>query len=385
MLNLHRLHRILGPDATPAYVKTAATQPEPDVPANGWADPIGKQYPCHTKAAAYASYVLASEAGADSYLMDEIRKLAAFWSVPAEDLSAADEKIAASKRIVVLDEMPDHSFALVQQYNGQKLRKFASVDAESTVDAALAFHESRHRYPLEWRKAAATRLLERAERYGANLPAYVEESLNKSAGFGYPSQESLDDLLIERVNLLGLREPDAQTKLSSAIDEVGSVPALRHDDEVIGGLLGAIDQFDRDLKLAQHYETGRVSLPEDCLVLTTTKLAKYAGCASRIVRLVNGVEIDIAALSTASLDAVDAKLAKMSSAKLAEVLPTLPKPEADLLCEVMPSEANLKTAAESPLDVPAEPKVEKTAAAPVEPASQVKVIRNSFERHILGD
>lgn len=348
-LNLHQLHRIVGVTTCPAYVKTAAEQVDtPSCPANGWADPIRRMYPCHTKAATYCSYALAADANEGTDTVEAIRKFASFWGIE-QDLGPIDAAVATARRVVSYDEMPDRDFALVQKHAGQTLRKFAAFDGESTFQAACAFATNCWRYPLAWRKQAAVNILARAEKHDVVLPDYALDRLQKSAGFALPSQESLDGMLLDRLNLLGIRHNDAQVKLSSAVEAIGSSP-LCHDHEAVGALLDAVDSFDREFKLAQHYEGGRLALPEDALVVTHSELAKLA---SSRVRLINGVSIDMGDLNSEALESVSEGLSKLSRLKLAEVLPTLPLPEADLLVELHPSMKTAAVAPEAPITAPA--------------------------------
>lgn len=343
-VNYHKMSRLLAVTGRPEYVKVASEHV--DCPVNGYADPIRKLYPCHTKEATFLSFLNGIDRGADSEQITAIRKYARFWNIE-QDCADAEAKLADDRAELSTDDLPDHDFALVQQHGTQLVRKYAAFDPSTTVDAAIAFYENRTLYPLAWRKQASVSLLERAERFDAHLPAYVSEYLHKAAGYAVATPGAIDDAIVARMNLTPAGDRESLSKMASVLNAIAEDENLRYNTDLVSEVLDTMDSYDREIKLAQHYSTGRCPLPEEMLTLTETDLKKYAGCNRRIVSLVNGHEVDVADLSPAALDAVDEKLASMSLAKLAEVLPTLPKPEADLLIALLPQGQSWKTAAEA--------------------------------------
>jgi hypothetical protein len=373
-INYHKMSRLLAVTGRPAYVKVAGEQVDPATPV--YADPIKKLYPVQTKEATFLSFVNAIDQNADSQQIQEIRKYAAFWKIEA-DLDAAEQALIADRTEMSLSELPDSDFALCQKHGSETIRKYAAVDPTTTVEAAIAFYENRTRYPLEWRKQAAVNLLARADQFATPLPAYVSEYLHKAAGYAVATTEAIDQALGARIDLTPARDHEALNKIAVVLNKIAESEELRYNTELVAEVLGAMDEYDRDIKLAQHYESGRLPLPEEMLAMTETSLQKYAGCQNRIVRLVNGHEVDVADLSVDALDAVDEKLAGMSLSKLAEVLPTLPKPEADLLIELLPAAQHWKTAgdetkavtpAPTPNPAPAPAPTPNPAPAPVNPS-----------------
>lgn len=275
--------------------------------------------------------------GAPEEIQSKIAACAKVWGIEA-DVKGALAKIAASTAQLGEEQLPDADFALCQEHKGSKIRKFAAVDAETTVDAAIAFHDNRAKYPLAWRKQAAVNLLARAQSFDALLPEYVNEYLHKAAGFAVATQASVDQILIERANRSSYVGDEASAKLASILGDLAENEDLRHNVDRVNEVVELIDNYDRSMKLAQFYGHG-VSLPEELLAITEPKLAKLAGQERNFVRLVNGHTVDIRHLDGDTLDTVSDGLAKLSHAKLADILPTLPKPEADLLVQLMPKTA----------------------------------------------
>ncbi len=270
-------------------------------------------------------------------------KAAAFcrlWNIE-NDIKEAEAKLAAHKNPA---ELTDEAFALVQTHQGQKIRKFASVDATTTVEAAIAFHEHRHQYPYAWRKEAAERLLKAASAHQACLPEYVAIYLTKAAGHASPTTDSIDDVMVSRSSRTPQSMRDLSDAFIGAMDKVATDEAAHQDPEIVDLTLRAIDSYDREVKLAGYYGHG-LELPEEMLVIPHAKLAKIAEEAGRTIRLVNGHEIKVSSLTPEILEAVMDGAGSMGNAKLAEVLPTLPKPDADLLVELLPKTAFVKSAA----------------------------------------
>ncbi len=337
MLDSHKLNRIYTVVGRPSYCKEAADQSQVRCTERGYADPFTRQYPCHTKVATFCSAMEAEELDAPSEIKAEISKFAAFWAI-TEDVEAARSALANSKKQASIDELSDSDFALVQMAGEAKVRKYAAFDRQSVVESAIAFHDNRHKYPLAWRKEAAIQLLSRADKHDAVLPTYVDQYLNKAAGFGLATEEAIDSALISRINRAPKTASEDTEKLIEIMSSVAENPDLCYDGETVQDMLSCMDAYDRHHKLAQYYGSD-VELPEEVLVNTEPELAKIAGCGDRVVRLVNGTSVDVHHLTADVLNAVDEKLAAMSQEKLAAVLPTLPKPDADLLVELCSTQA----------------------------------------------
>lgn len=332
LLRLNRLQKVV---VDQPYAKLASDQSHSETacPVSAFADPIHGVYPCHTKAAALQSAMLAADDGvSDRAVLDSLAKFAAFWDISVE-VRDASAKIAATKQSASIDELDDTDFALVADHAGKKIRKFASYDVSSTVAAAEAFYEQRCQFPFAWRKTAAEKLLASASKHGAYLPTFVHDYLLKAACLGRPTEDSVDGALVHRLNLSHTRDSDVMEKLSSLLNHLATDPKA-YDSAFISQVLDGVDSVDREIKLASHYEDGSLPLPEEMLVVV-----KRAKTASTPVRLINGSVIDVSKLTKEALASIDDSLVGMSLAKLAEVLPTLPLPDANLLVRMFPKAA----------------------------------------------
>ncbi len=365
--NTSNLHGILGIAGRPAYVKLAQDTDETKIPGSAFADPMSRLYGIYSKEATYCSALLAHQEDPGEEVKAKLAAAAHLWGIEP-DLQAAFEKLASAHRHAGPDELADTDYALVADHGGKRVRKFAAVDPETTFEAAIAFHENRHRYPFSWRKQAATNLLDKASTHGVVLPAYVQTYLLKAAGLAIPTTESLDEAMVQRLNRSAPKDREAAEKLASVLDCLVNDEPLRGNFEFVSKVLETVDEYDRETKIAAFYGHG-LDLPEEILGLNETQLRKIAADNGRLVTLTNGHEVDIHLISPEILDAVQDGMGKMGHAKLAEVLPTLPKPDADLLVELLPRR---KTAGDGDVK-PSAPSVTPTAPsvapAPAVPAS----------------
>lgn len=257
-------------------------------------------------------------------------KMANFWGVrkEAEELTEKVSKLLAPVKLAEAD------YALCVEAGGEKLQKYAAYNKDSTIEAAEAFYDNRAKYPYAWRKEAAARLLAKAEQFDVVLPAYIETGLHKSAGLGYPTAETLEDALVIREQLACPEHREAIYKIAELVSEMIETPSLRYDDELVGGLIESLDEF--DTSLGQH-KMAEVGLAEDIIEdgSITPELQKLAGASSTYVMLKNGAEVDATTIPPEVLDAVDPELSKLASAELIDVLPTLDLEAANLLTRLL--------------------------------------------------
>lgn len=328
-VTLVQLHELIGIAEKPPYVKAAAEQVQRGAPAvpRSCADGLQGQYPCDTKEQTWLSAVKLAAAGGDPGITAGIQRFATFWGIEA-DVTRAQKKIAAH---LAAPALRDHDFALVQEHRGEKVRKYAAFDAESTARAADAFHANRHRYPMAWRKTAATELIRRSERFDAVLNPEVNSYLHKAAGFGFPSAEAIENAILDRTGRCQGHLKSAGVKLAEALGAIAAHPDLRYNNDLVRDALEVMDRFDQSTKLAAHYGDD-VGLPEEILDLTSPMLQKAAGYVAGQCKLQNGIHVNVHDLTKEALAAVSDELAEMPLAKLAAVLPTLPAPDANVLC-----------------------------------------------------
>lgn len=276
--------------------------------------------------ATFISSVAAHVNGASDSIKEACAEHARFWQIE-DECNAAIDKIAS----YTPPSLKEASYAIPE------LRKYAAYDADSTVTAASAFYDHRDRYPRAMRKSAAVRLIERAERFGANMPAYLDRYLHKAAGFGYPSVETLEDALVQRLNLLKAAQDSEAEQLSAVFGAFIKNASARYDDRLVDDLISVVEKFDATTGLTPKYGEC-LDLPEEMIdgSLTTGEMTKVAGGIKKMaVKLTNGQTVDVTQITKEALSAVDGELAELGEDELVDVLPTLPRPEADLLARLI--------------------------------------------------
>lgn len=294
----------------PDLAKTASNRPE--------------SYTFESRDATIVSFIQALTKNASAETVFACKQHGQFWGI-SKQMEEAEIKLAAYQP----EDLADRQFALVAEYDGQVIRKYAAHDRDSVFTAAQQFFDDRTCYPLSWRKMAAARLIGRAERFATVLPDYVETYLYKAAGLGYPTTQTLENAYIQREQLLGDEGRDELTKLGQLIEVMGRRQDLRQDEEFVKAAVDVLADIDTHFGLTAHYGQS-LDLPEDVLAdqLVLPSLQKQASASCR---LINGREINVTKLAHDVLQAISPDLTKLSHVELAEVLPTLPKPDADLL------------------------------------------------------
>lgn len=270
---------------------------------------------------------LVKKAGED--VLSEVDKYARFWGI-SDDVAAAREKWAS---YLNLPEPEEKDYALRVEHNGEPIRKFAAYNGASTRKAAEAFHATRAKLPLAWRKEAAANILSRAKHFDEPLPRYLEVTLEKSACFGVPSVDGLHNALSQRWAVAPKAFHADLAKLAEFVGVIVENEEVRYKPDMVYKTAEAFDMFDKHARLTHHYHTGALDLPEDTIdQWSTLSCLEKAAAASTpdSVTLINGWECP-ASIDKEALAAIDPSLAKMGTAQLVDVLPTLPREDADLL------------------------------------------------------
>lgn len=287
------------------------------------------EYTFADRDATILSFVRAQVEGANPTIKQACSDHARFWNVLA-DCERMTKKIAEYQP----PELADSDFALVVPGHG--IRKFAAYDGPSAFQAAVDFVGERHRYPLEWRKHAASRILAVAEETDTPLPDYANHALHKSAGLSFPTPESVEAVLVQRVNHTPEDHRPLQEKMACVLSHLAQNESLRRDFDFVKSAVETLERYDIYTGLSEKYGEA-IDLPEEMLSdrLTFDKVAKLAGVSKLAVTLINGQTVDVSQLEKEALAAVDPKLASMDPGQLADILPTLPQADADLLVRVL--------------------------------------------------
>lgn len=297
----------------PAFVKSASLED-------------GRDYDFRTRESTYISYVTALTKQASGNELQSCIDHAKFWNIE-EDCGKVKTKLA---ELMHAPELTDADFALVFKDDGNTIRKFASYDSPTLVEAAINFYDSRSDFPYELRAQAATHLLAKTGSHKAILPDYIYTYLQKAAAFGALGVKELEDALIERDQHCTSEYRDEFSKVACIIESMIEIEALRCDHDFIKSAMSTIDNYDAITEFPGNLIEESVSGK-----LTVSELQKVAAEQQFTVKLINGCEVDVRGLKKEALAAVDPELSYMNHEKLIGILPTLPRNDADLLSRLI--------------------------------------------------
>lgn len=185
-----------------------------------YADPAARNYPCHTKAAAWVScarFALAAPtlpADARQALFGGLQKLAEFWNL-TDDFAGILDTLAARARDQAQELQTAQEKAAVHRYG------FQFADDAGTVGFALdlqtpaqivqqgAWLLAQQDIPYATRQKAALTVLTRAEEEWVDLDRDSElgAQLRKEAGIGHCTGADILGLLDSRLSMLEPRSP----------------------------------------------------------------------------------------------------------------------------------------------------------------------------------
>jgi len=135
------------------------------LPSSAFADRIGRRFPCHTKAAAFTSALQfdlqrdqlppETRARCEAFL----NKVASFYSIAGE-LEAARQELNERTKSAAIE---DDDFALlVKSADGSLMRLMALQTPDDVQSSAAYLRRYIDRFPLDWRRKAAKRIVARA-------------------------------------------------------------------------------------------------------------------------------------------------------------------------------------------------------------------------------
>jgi len=291
--------RELTEEAIPEFVKTASVEeldPEQlsSLPDHAFADPKTRQYPVHTKAAAFVSayrYLHDSvfEGKGDDKITQELMKFASVWGIEPE-VKAVTEKLAAEIEPYVND-IPDDKFILVYTDDaGVTHRQFLALDAETTKKAAVQFFHQRHLYPLDQRRELSAKFNEKLATFNPVMSgrddamfakAYLDAMKASPGCPGYDASAAIDI----RRHLIGNHETCKELEKTAK--------AVRSRDhltpEETSKLASLLDAMDMEQGLYVMYGKRGLKLPEDDLYAHFGTVAEQAHTR---VKLASGSEFD---------------------------------------------------------------------------------------------
>lgn len=331
----------------PDYVKQAsqsALEPAETLPTTAYADIVNKQFPCHTKAATYISwlYFLEKRDGLNTksaeLLEARLTNFSNRWGM-AQEVAVLREKHAAAHRDT-LATLPDSAFAIVWvDGSGSKARHLPMRNATEVKVAAEWFRTHRDSFKWDDRQTVACKLLDKAVKFGAALGEDLDDMLEKQAGRGVYVPSRVADMIENRTRAVDRLPAEVKERMLKLAANVKSNAMLSMDPATSANLARTLDMFDRSYGITGNYST-LVPRPEDVLFAGTLKTAgQFIKDACTLVTGSVYEKKEFAKLALSEVrallgDAVIAAVAdgiEVSPEKMAEVAETLPRPDAQKL------------------------------------------------------
>lgn len=317
----------------PAFVKAAAVVTDEAVkslPQTAFADPMRK-LPIHNKVATWCSYLsFYSGAVADPTKSAAVKleKAAAFWGIGEECREITENLKKASTPRPATDD----DFAMVSEWEGEKIRRFPIAGSENVKQSAADLVQERKRYPFPWRKVAAQRIIKRASDLSVRL--VNDHQLQQMAGIGTAKAAEIVPHLRLRAKVV--KDANIRERFNMLADEVSKIESL--DTDTLSKMAEAIDLADRASGIYQYYGRG-IDTPEQ--ICHRHSLKELREKRANLIGLTNGQGVSKEALAKMDADkftalgddfvgAIKGANGKVDVEKAAEIVPTLPADDANL-------------------------------------------------------
>lgn len=329
----------------PVFVKQAnldQTMNPGNLPPTVYADPVRKQFPCHTAASTWLSALYYQEKVAEFHPKDRVHierlleKYAGYWGIkPAVDYVRNRWK---DLHKTAEEQLPDGDFAYVWVGdNGTKERHLRLKTAAEVKAAAEYLIEFRDRFPYGVRHVMSKKILEKAAKLGASIGPQ-REFLEKQAGMGVCDPDEVVSLVQNRALLV--QNPDVKKHFLKMAATIKAAPRKALQPEMLVKLAETLDELDRRLGLVGKYSEG-LPRPEDVVFKATFgKVSQdlYAHVATTSGKVYEKTAFKKLALGDVQelfgdefADRVRTPLGDIDPEKMAEEVSTLPRPDAELL------------------------------------------------------
>lgn len=345
----HRLAQLAELDLLPDWTKQADARTTlfAELPPHMYADPQSREFPCHTKAATVLNYGL--------YLFDaatlppataariesNFQKLANHFGVSN---AIRRMKQAFTATVAGAEEsQPDEAFAIVRQHSdGRKERMYPLRNALEVKAAAAWLATNRDALPFSDRHVIATKIAERADRFGASLHPH-ELLIEQTAGHGWCSAKQASEMLRSRLPYLYDAPKEVQASVEKLAAELTNNPEFCQSSPELVKLASLVEQIDRSNGLQSLYGSA-IERPESALFSITYKQASEL--VDNTCQLLSGTAYDktqfeklsyhdIAALFGEEFADQASTGLRIDGEKMAELAPTLPLGDAKLLDRLM--------------------------------------------------
>lgn len=312
-----------------------------------YADPVRREFPCHNAASTWLSALYFTEKRAELHPKEQARiqerldRYVRYWRIEAPVNSMLTKHASYVKDAE--SQLPDSAYGLVwvDQQSGRKMRHLRMLNAREVKAAADYLFQYRDRFSFKDRHAIATKVLEKAARFGAAVGERLE-FLEKQAGRGVCNPDEVIQMLQDRARLANLPALKSQLLKLAALVRNDTRASLQPDNLV--KLAETVDVVDRGLGLVGKYSDG-VPRPED--VIFSATFSKTSAEVTAHVALTSGKVYKKADFSKVQLgdvrslfgnafaDEVQGGLDRVDPEKLAELAATLPRGDAELFDSLM--------------------------------------------------
>lgn len=246
-----------------------------NLPISAFADGAGREYPCHSKEAVFASavkYTLAP--GGRKNVLDEIMKAARVFNVDDDVLFAIDDirqrqhqqKSAGSPTVYALP---------TEQY-------FPISTKEELAESMVDFRKAAHLLPFRMRFIAANNMAKAAEFHLVDATDYVKAA----SGAAVKSSADISAGLYDRVSP-DHRNREVYVKAANAVAETKKMAR-----EYALKLCAALDVMDKAAGIHDNYSS--VPTPEEIVFGAKAK-------PRALVKLANGFTVDLLKIKSSSL------------------------------------------------------------------------------------
>lgn len=355
-VELYRLSQLY---TFPDFVKKGEVEKDltvpPGVSVTTCADPVRRQFWCHTKAACWLSHLFYQEKKAEFHPKDrtQIEKRLAEYATFHKIKAACDAIVTrwAELHKTAEAQLPDSAYAYVWTGdNGTKERRLPLRTPMEVKAAAEYVEKYRDNFPYAVRQRMCGKILEKAASLGAGIGQHAE-FLEKQCGRGVCDPAEVVAMIEKRAALVprdagvtfddngkphgGLR--DHFLKMAAS---VRTLPRQALHPDMLVKLAETLDTLDRNLGLVPKYGPD-LPRPEDVIFKST--FGKVASEIAQHVATTSGKYYEKEAFRRLPLADVEAlfgtdfaasvrtPLGEVDTEKMAEQVATLPRPDAQLL------------------------------------------------------
>ncbi len=353
------LHRLAKLYTFPDFVKQASPDLHlsipPGTPLTTCADPVNKQFWCHSAPSTWLSHLFYQEKRAEFHpktrvqIEKRLEEYAKYHRIKAacDAIKTRWGELHKSAE----DKLPDSAYAYVWKgENGTVDRHLPMRSAMEVKAAADYLEEFRDRFPFGIRRTMAVKILEKAASFGAGIKD-KREFLEKQAGRGVCDTQEVVEMVEKRARMIpadagctfdehGKAQGGLRAHFLKLAEFIKNAPRQALQPEMLVKLAETIDQLDRQHGLTNHYGKG-LERPEEVIFRAT--FDKVASDLAHHVPTQSGKYYEKEAFRRLPLADVEAlfgnefakrvqtPLGEIDSEKMAEEVMTLPRPDAQLL------------------------------------------------------